>query len=297
MVPTALKWLAALAWAATCLVIVDLFRPLRRDEAVWRVIEPGGSVDAHAVLSLWLRRWGGRVRRVTPQPLLRWMERTSAHLPDSLGCDGWFGLTVAFGLAGAVWLLPSGETWRLTADGLCRVVGRMLTGFALGSSGALAWMHLRATERRSRVERDLPGMVDLLLLGLEGGLSLSNALGEAARRLEGPLGEELAEVDRQVALGLPRAEALRAMAARLGIRELETVVALINQAESLGSGVTKAVGAIAKRLRTSRVLTAERRAGEAPVKMLFPLVFCLFPSVLVLLVGPLLISRGRALSW
>lgn len=156
----------------------------------------------------------------------------------------------------------------------------------------LAWLHFHASERKSRISQDLPGLVDLLLLGLEGGMSLTMALSRAAERLEGPLKEELAEVDRQISLGLSRREALEALAARLDTREVTALVGLLNQAESLGAGVTKAVSAIAKRLRTARVLAAERRAGEAPVKMIFPLVFCLFPTILVLLVGPVLLGKG-----
>ncbi len=279
-----LKWLTALVWALASLVVADAFFPLDRDEAIWRIIASPRRMSPQVVLTYWLRALGACTRRFVPRRLLRWVGQTSACLSDTWGADGWLGLMVGAGLTGALWLFPP-------------TVGRLSTGFVLGASTGAVWLHFRASERRTRIERDLPGMVDLLLLGLEGGLSLSAALGEAARRLEGPLREELAEVERQAALGLPRAEALKGMADRLQIRELTTVITLINQTESLGSGVTKAVGAIAKRLRTSRVLAAERRAGEAPVKMLFPLVFCLFPSVLVLLVGPVLIGRGRFLSW
>ncbi|HHW14213.1 MAG TPA: type II secretion system F family protein, partial [Firmicutes bacterium] len=151
--------------------------------------------------------------------------------------------------------------------------------------------------RCARIARDLPGLVDLLLLGLEGGLGLSLATAEASRHLEGPLAQELGEVSRQMEFGVPRREALKGAADRLRIREFSTLVVLINQAETLGSGVTKAVAAIARRLRTARVLAAERQAGEAPVKMLFPLVFCLFPSVLVLLVGPVLLGKESVLPW
>lgn len=279
-----LKWLAALAWALAGLTLSDAFFPLKRDEVVWRIIAPPYRVSFQATILHWLRAVGRAVRRFTPERVQEWVRRTSAHLPEAWDVDGRLGLVTVSGLAGVLSLFPP-------------TIGRLATGFALGASAGMVWLHFRAAERRARIERDLPGLVDLLLLGLEGGLSLSAALREAAQHVEGPLRVELAEVERQVELGLPRGEALKWMADRLKIRELSTIVTLVNQAENLGTGVSKAVGAIAKRLRTSRVLAAERRAGEAPVKMLFPLVFCLFPSVLVLLAGPVLIGRGRLLTW
>jgi tight adherence protein C len=128
-------------------------------------------------------------------------------------------------------------------------------------------------------------------------LSLGGALSEATHRLEGPLQQELSVAEERVRLGVPRQQALAEVAERLELRDLTTLVTLLNQTESLGTGVTKAVEAIARRLRTGRVLAAERRAGEAPIKMLFPLVFCLFPSILVLLVGPVLLGRGALFGW
>ncbi len=294
----ALKWLAALAWAAASLVMVDAFWPLERDEAVWKVIAPPAGVTPQAVAQHLLRRVGRGAARMAPKALVTWVNRLSDRLPGSLGREGWLGAAVTAGLAGALWLLPVAElsASHVTASAV-RLAGRLVAGFVLGASGGLAWLHFQASGRCNRIARDLPGFVDLLLLGLEGGMGLTAAMAEAARRLEGPLGEELAEVDRRAALGLSRSEALKAMAERLDLRELTSLVNLLHQAEALGSGVTRAVSAISQRLRTSRVLEAERRVGEAPVKMLFPLVFCLFPSVLVLLVGPVLIGKGTVLGW
>lgn len=286
------KWLAAVAWAAAVLVAIDAFLPLGRDETVWRRLAPSSPRDVGEMAARALGWWGNRLARHVPGPVREWVRGTSGRLPGRLTAEGWLALGLGGGLGGVLWLLPVGRPLAPGFSWIPQVGGRLALGFALGSSGVFAWLHVRASERNARVARDLPGFVDLLLLGLEGGLGLDGALGEAARRLEGPLHEELTGVERQVALGLPRAEALRAMSDRLGLRELTTLVSLLTQAERLGNGVTKAVSAIARRLRTSRVMAAERRAGEAPVKMIFPLVFCLFPSVLVFLIGPVLLGKG-----
>lgn len=288
-----LKWSASALWAMAALVLADAFWPLCRDESVWRVINQAGGAPPGAVLRRVLRRLGSRLYRVAPGSLRNVLQRASDRLPDGLGPEGWLGLVALAGLAGAWWLWPPGVGG---TGGTAAALGRAALGFALGSSGVLAWLHLRAGERCNRILRDLPGLVDLLLLALEGGASLTVALEQASQRLEGPLREELAEVERQTALGLSRRETLEAMADRLRIGEVSSFVGLLNQAESLGSSVTKAVGAVANRLRLNRVLAAERRAGQAPVKMLFPMVFCLFPTILVLLLGPVLIGKGSLLG-
>lgn len=291
-----LKWLAALAWAGALLALADSLWPLNRDEAVWKALGSSRRARPGDGLVHLMRTFGRRSRRFLPASLVGWVEGAARRWPGALDDDGWLGLTLGAGAIGSVLLWPAS----LDGGGLgavARAAARLTVGFGLGCSGGLAWLHWRATERCARITRDLPGFVDLLLLGLEGGLGLSSATAEATRHLEGPLAQELAEVNRQVELGISRRDALKEVADRLRIRELSTLVVLINQAETLGGGVTRAVAAIARRLRTARVLAAERQAGEAPVKMLFPLVFCLFPSVLVLLVGPVLLGKEGVLPW
>lgn len=298
MIAEGLKWIAAAAWLATCLWLVDAVRPLRRDEAVWRVIAPEERSGAANVARRGLCWLGTRIRRLIPRSITTWVKSVAAAEGNRLGDEGWLGVMAVGGVVGVAFLLPP---FGLHEQGLGKAItlffARTAFGWTLGCVTGLACLHHRVSDRRGRIVRELPHFVDLLSLGLDGGMNLGMAMTEAASRLEGPLRDEFSEVERRVALGIPRAEALAGMAERLGVRELTAMVSLLCQSEALGSGVAGAVGAIARRLRTARVLAAERRAGEAPVKMLFPLVFCLFPSVLVLLIGPLLVGRGTLLNW
>jgi tight adherence protein C len=289
------RWLAALAWAGCALALSDAFLPLGRDEVIWRgiTVRAGREAWVMAVRAA-LRGLGSFLQPAVPRPLQQWLRRTAGRLGPAVVAEEALGLAAAAGLAGSGWLVLGGGD---AGSGMGALAVRAACGLALGSSLVLAGLQVRAGDRQARLARDLPALVDLLLLGLEGGLNLSGALTEAAQHVEDPLREELRLVEQRVKMGLTRHQALTEFAERLDLRELSTLVTLLNQAETLGSGVTKAVAAIARRLRTGRVLAAERRAGEAPVKMLFPLVFCLFPSILVLLVGPVLLGRGALFGW
>lgn len=289
-----LRWAALAAWAGCALVVSDIFLPLGRDEVVWRGLRAGsGQMPWTCRVKDSLHGLGAVLCPRLPERLKGRLRLTCGRLGPFSAVEEWIGATAAAGVAGAGWLLVGGGP----AGGVMSLLLRTACGGLLGATLVLTALHAKAAERQARLVRDLPALVDLLLLGLEGGLSLGGALSEAAGRLEGPLRTELRVAEERVRLGLPRQQALADVAGRLGLRDLTTLVTLLNQAETLGTGVTKAVEAIARRLRTGRVLAAERRAGEAPVKMLFPLIFCLFPSILVLLVGPVLLGRGALFSW
>ncbi|MGE5507423.1 MAG: type II secretion system F family protein [Chitinophagales bacterium] len=257
-----------------------------------------GAADgsAKAILRRLLGKAGVRSRRCLPSQVDHWLAKSVSRTAGHLTVDEWRGAGAVAAAACAVLLLgargvtPEGFALRLWAG-----TWRAAAGAVLGFTGVLAWLHFVVVSRTTRLSRDLPFLADLLLLGLEGGLGLDCALDEAGRLLSGPLKEELAEVERVRLLGVPKVVALREMGARLAIAELAGFVNLLSQAETLGSGLTRAVTATATRFRTTRIMEAERLAGTAPVKMLFPLVFCLFPSILVLLLGPILIRRGGLL--
>lgn len=291
-----LKWVAALLWAFAALVFAHAAKPFDRDEVLRRAVGVTGRAEPRPVHYGWLSRVGAQSQRFLPPRLNRWLANATARAGGRLTLDAWRGTVVLTAAAGATLLLVAGgpPSGRLSLD-LWAGIWRVLAGGMAGLSVTLGVLHFLVVSRTTRLSHDLPVLADLLLLGLEGGLGLDCALDEAGRLLSGPLREELAEVERLKVLGVPRTTALREMGVRLAIPDLSGFVNLLSQAEALGCGLTRAVTATAGRFRTARVMEAERLAGVAPVKMLFPLVFCLFPSILVLLLGPILIRRGGIL--
>ena len=153
-----------------------------------------------------------------------------------------------------------------------------------------SWLRRVYKVRMRSMERALPFVLDLLTLSVEAGLDFMNAIQRIVeRRRIDPLGEELLRMFREVLLGKTRREALRAMADRSGNPDLRTVVSALVQADELGVSIGAMLRIQADQMRTRRFQRAEKLANEAPVKMLFPLVVFIFPSVFIVLLGPVLL--------
>lgn len=168
-----------------------------------------------------------------------------------------------------------------------------------GLCGAAApWIALKrlVLRRRREIQRQLPFALDILVLCVEAGLGLESALGRVTQRIRGELAREFRMVVHEVQTGKPRHEALRGLAERVPAADLRSLVAALVQAEQLGSSVVPVFRALAVQMRQRRAQRAEELAMKAPVKMLFPLIFCVFPALLIILFGPLVVSGFGGLT-
>jgi tight adherence protein C len=156
----------------------------------------------------------------------------------------------------------------------------------------LGWL---ASRRRTRIRKRLPDAIDLLCVSVEAGVGFDGALQKVAEKLPGPLSEELQAYLREVNVGTTRAEALQHLADRVGLPELKAFAAAIIQAEQLGTGLARALRVQAEEMRRRQKQRAEELAIQAPVKLVFPLVFCIFPSLLVIILGPAALHILRSL--
>jgi len=159
----------------------------------------------------------------------------------------------------------------------------------------------RAATRRDRRARakalraDVPQLLDLLAAGSTAGLSAEASFRQAVACLHGPLGDDLGEVMRSVDLGVPWREALADHVDRAGDPDLARTVAVLARTEALGVPLRDATHELAAAVRDARRAATLERARTAPVKMLFPLVFCIFPSIFVVILGPAMINISKAL--
>lgn len=152
--------------------------------------------------------------------------------------------------------------------------------------------------RQRELFENFPDALDLMRVCVEAGLGLDAAIarvGDEMRLKSQALYEELHLVSLELRAGAPRDRALRNLALRMGMEEVDALVAMLIQADRFGTSVAESLRVHAEGLRVKRKLQAEEAAAKVPVKLLFPLIFCIFPALLVVLLGPAYISINRTL--
>ena len=166
----------------------------------------------------------------------------------------------------------------------------MLAFFGLlGWMAPLFYVRRKKNNRQSAIQRALPDALDLLVVCMEAGLGLNQALMRVAEemdRISGVLAEELMIVNMQIRAGNPRSEALRGLAERTGISDVRSLVGMLVQTDRFGTSVGEALRVHADTLREKRRQRAEEEAAKLSIKMLFPLVFFIFPAIFVVMLGP-----------
>lgn len=140
--------------------------------------------------------------------------------------------------------------------------------------------------RQAAIRRALADALDFLVVSVEAGIGLEGAIQRVVQRSRGPLPDELRRVLEQVRLGRSRADALRDMGQRTQVQELMSFVAAIQQAETMGVSIAKVLRTQAEAVRRRRAERAREAAAKLPVKLLFPLVFFIFPALFVVILGP-----------
>jgi len=175
------------------------------------------------------------------------------------------------------------------------VLATCLWGYVLLTLPVVA-VRWRATERKRVIAEGLPGTLDLVVVCLEAGLGLDAAMIRVAAEIsrQNPiLGGELLTVSREVQAGIPRREALTNLSERTGVAEVTALVAILMQTERLGTSVSQALRAQAESARNRRQQRIEEEAAKTAVKIIFPLAFCIFPALFLVVLGPALIGVAR----
>jgi tight adherence protein C len=190
-----------------------------------------------------------------------------------------FVLAVFFG--GAVFLVFA-LTSRNWLQGLALSAIFLMIGFFFPQ----LWLSGRISARQKTVFRALPDALDLLTICVEAGLGFDAAMGKVNEKWDNDLALEFGRVLQEVRLGKLRREALRDMADRLGVAELTSFVAAVIQSEQLGVSMAKVLRIQADQMRVRRRQMAEEEAHKAPIKMIFPIALLIFPSILLVLLGP-----------
>jgi tight adherence protein C len=165
-----------------------------------------------------------------------------------------------------------------------------LLGLYMGYAVPEFWLGGRIKKRQKAILLGIPDTLDLLTISVRAGLGFDAALAKVVEKLKGPLSDEFRRAMAEVRVGKIRRDALRDIVPRTEVGPLTNFIGAVIQAEQLGVSISKVLQVQSEQLRIERRQRAEAQAARAPIKMLFPLVGCIFPALFIVILGPAVIS-------
>ena len=230
----------------------------------------------------------GYVARITSQSFT---ERTEKRLalaghPGNLRVGDWLGVKAIGTIVGAI-LFFLIFFFGIKTGPLAFALA--IAGAAFGYIGPEFWLGGRVRKRQHLILLQIPDALDLLTISVRAGLGFDGALGKVVEKLKGPLTDEFRRGLAEIRVGKSRREALRDIVPRTEVPALTNFIGAIIQAEQLGVSISKVLQVQSEQLRVERRQRAEEQAAKAPIKMLFPLVGCIFPSLFIVILGPAII--------
>ena len=183
----------------------------------------------------------------------------------------------------------------LNLDGMIQLISFLILGACLVMAPYTV-LSRRVDERQHELRIKLPDILDLLTISVEAGLGFEQALDRTISAVPGALSDEFARMLGEVRAGASRADAMRALDQRTNVPEVRSFVLAILQADTFGVSIGRVLRAQAEEMRIKRRQLAQERAQQAPVKMLIPMVFCVFPSLFVVVIGPAIINIRSAFA-
>ncbi len=232
-----------------------------------------------------LRSMARIVNRFTPQQNLDLLRRRlqTAGNPNNWTVVDFLGVRGLAAVAGTLLALAFAYVGHASLGlTILLLVGMTFLGFYL----PLLWLTMRGRARQAQIQRELPDALDLLSISVEAGLGLDAAMQRVTQKWDNELSGEFARVLTEVRVGKLRRDALHDMSERVDVDDLSNFIAAVIQAEQLGVSITKVMRIQAEQMRIKRRQRAQEKAQQAPIKMLIPMGFLIFPSMFIVILGP-----------
>lgn len=187
-------------------------------------------------------------------------------------------------LGGLMFFLKMGITKTLIFAGV---------GFLFGFKFPDIDINGKTKKRQKTVQKGLPDVLDLLCVSVEAGLGFDQAMGKVVEKTKGAIGEEFNRTMQEIRIGKQRRVALKDMSDRVGVEDLSNFISALIQADQLGVSIAKVLRIQSEQMRMRRRQRAEEQAAKAALKMLFPMIFCIFPSMFIVLLGPAILQMTQ----
>lgn len=240
---------------------------------------------AERVLTPFLLKVTRTAAKLTPRSNVESLRQKllEAGSPSRIGPSEFLGLRIVVaGVAGGSFFL----LFVLTGASLSQL---LLFPIVIGLMGYMipgVWLNRKIKDRKQEIQRALPDAIDLLTISVEAGLGFDPALHRVAEKWDNELTREFRRMLNEIRMGMSRRQAMREMANRVNVDDLNVFIASIIQADQLGVSITQVLRVQSKQMRLRRRQRAEAMAHKAPIKMLFPMILLIFPAMYVVILGP-----------
>ena len=291
--------IAVLAFLAVTLIVIGITSPRPADQVEARLIHYGERPVSLEELEL-AQPFSDRVLVPLVEASARFMARftpartveVTRHKLDLAGNPNNWSATEFFGIRGLAALLLAALTLALTllsGAGLAQQLFFTLLMGLLGFFLPVVWLSRRIRRRQQEVIKTLPDALDLLTISVEAGLPFDGAMQRVAEKWDNEISRAFERMLNEMRMGKSRREALRNMASRIEVPDVTSFVAALVQADQLGISIAKVLRIQSEQMRIKRRQRAEEKARQAPIKMLIPMTFLIFPTILIIILGPALL--------
>lgn len=296
MAPMVVALVAAGTFLALMLIIIGIASPRPADEIEARLVEYGGrpltleeielaQPFSQRILVPLVQASAQFMSRFTPQ---RTLEATR-HKLDLAGNPNNWSATEFLGIRGLAALLLAALTFFLTILVDTAFAQRLLFTAIMAVLGFLLptiWLGGRIRRRQDEIVKTLPDALDLLTISVEAGLPFDGAMQRVADKWDNEISRGFQRLLTEMRVGKSRREALRDMSDRMEVPDITSFVAALIQADTLGISIAKVLRIQSEQMRIKRRQRAEEKAQQAPIKMLIPMTFLIFPTILIVILGP-----------